>query len=57
MKLIVYLHSVESFVNINADQIEKDESFIMAYNNGKLVGMFDIGTIMAMYLSEKKGTE
>lgn len=54
MKLIVYLHGIDGFVNINADKIEKDDSFVYAYRGDQLVGMFDIGTVMTCYLSEKK---
>lgn len=54
MKLIVYIHGLDSFVNISADRIEKDESFVYAFKDDQLVGIFDIGTIMTCYLSEKK---
>lgn len=54
MKLIVYIHGLDSFVNISADRIEKDDSFVYAYRGDLLVGMFDIGTVMTLYLSEKK---
>lgn len=55
MKLIVYLHGIDGFVNINADRITKDETFVYAFKDDQLVGIFDIGTIMTCYLSEKKG--
>lgn len=54
MKLIVYVHGIDSFVNIFADRIEKDDVFLYAYSGDKLVGLFDVGTIMTAYLSEKK---
>lgn len=54
MKLIVYVHGIDSFVNICADRVEKDDVFLYAYNGDKLVGMFDVGSIMVAYLSEKK---
>ena len=57
MKLIVYLHGIDSFVNINADRLEKDESFVYAYRGDQLVGMFDVGTVMTLYLSEKRSQE
>lgn len=53
-KLIVNIHGVDGFVNINADRIERDDVFLYAYNGEKLVGLFDIGTVMTAYLSEKK---
>lgn len=54
MKLIVYLHGMDGFVNISANRIEKDDSFVYAFKEDQLVGIFDIGTIMTCYLSEKK---
>lgn len=54
MKLIVYVHGIDSFVNICADRIEKDDVFLYAYSGDKLIGLFDVGTIMTAYLSEKK---
>lgn len=55
MKLIVYLHGMDGFINIPADRITKDETFVYAFKDDQLVGIFDIGTIMTCYLSEKKG--
>lgn len=52
MKLIVYFNNSESFVNIPADRIERNEEFVCAYRGQALVGMFDIGVISAIYLSE-----
>lgn len=52
-KLIVYINGSEGFVNISADRMEKDEVFLYAYNGEKLVGIFDVGTVMSAYLSEK----
>lgn len=54
MKLIVYIHGIDGFVNIPADRITKDDTFVYAFKDDQLVGMFDIGTVMTMYLSEKK---
>lgn len=53
MRLIVYLNGIDSFVNIAADRVQKDESFVYAYRGEDLVGMFDVGAIMTLYLSEK----
>lgn len=57
MRLIVYLNGVEGFINIAADRVERENEFIIAYRAEKIVGMFDIGAVMAMYLSEKCPTE
>lgn len=53
VRLIVFLHGADGFVNICADRIEKDDVFVYAYSEDCLVGMFDSGTVMAAYLSEK----
>lgn len=53
-KLIVYLVGTDGFINIDADRLQKEDVFLCAYNGDKLVGMFDSGTVMAAYLSEKK---
>lgn len=54
MRLIVYVHGLDAFVNIACDRIEKDDVFLYAYVENKLVGLFDVGTIMTAYLSEKR---
>lgn len=56
MKLIVYFNNhSDQYVNINADKLTKNDEFICAYNGNNLVGMFDVGVIMAIYLSDKGG--
>lgn len=57
MRLIVYLHGIDGFVNIAADRVEKDDVFVTAYKGEQIVGMFDIGSVMTLYLSEKCPTE
>ena len=52
MKLIVYFNNSDAFVNIPADRIERNEEFVCAYKEQSLVGMFDVGVISAIYLSE-----
>ena len=52
LKLIVYFNNSDAFVNIPADRIERNEEFVCAYKGQSLVGMFDIGVISAIYLSE-----
>lgn len=54
MRLIVYIHGHDGFVNIPVDRVEPHEPFVCAYRDGELVGMFDVGAIMALYLSEKE---
>lgn len=53
MRLIVYLNGVDSFVNIAADSVQKDESHVYAYKGKELVGIFDLGMVSVLYLSEK----
>lgn len=58
MRLIVYVHGMDNcFVNIEADRVERDDVFVTAYRNNQVVGMFDIGSVMMLYLSEKCPTE
>lgn len=59
MKLIVYFNNSDAFVNIPADRIEKIDEFVYAYRDGSpfgplLVGIFDLGVVSAIYLSEAK---
>ena len=53
MRLIVYIHGMDGFVNIPVDRIEPHDPFVCAYRDGQLVAMFDVGSIMTLYLSEK----
>ena len=58
MRLIVYLNgSGDSFINISADYVEREDTFIVAYKGGQIVGMFDVCAVMALYLSEKSPNE
>lgn len=52
MKLIVYFNNSDAFVNIPADRIERNEEWVCAYRGQALVGMFDVGVVSAIYLSE-----
>lgn len=51
-RLIVYFTGIDRFANIVVDRVTKDDSFVYAYNDNELVGMFDIGAIMVLYVSE-----
>ena len=56
MKLIVYFcGNYDFYVNIPADRIVREEEFVLAYNGDNLVGIFEIGVIAAIYLSERNG--
>lgn len=41
------------YVNIAADRMEEADGIVRVYNGDKLVGVFDLGFIDAMWLSEK----
>ena len=54
-RLVVYfLNTGNSFINISCDEIKTDDNFLYAYLDGKLVGMFTIGTFDSAYLNEVK---
>lgn len=40
------------FVNINVSRIERDDCVVFAYRENELVGVFDLGTVGMLYLSE-----
>ena len=52
-RCIVGFVGQDGYVNMPADRLKKDESFIYAYSGEELVGAFDLGTINYIYLSEK----
>ena len=52
-KLTAYLTN-DKTVTIDADRIEQVEDYIVAYNKDKMVGVFDLGIVAAIYLSERK---
>lgn len=41
------------FVNIPADRMEREEDVIFVYNGDELMGMFSLGSLDHIYLSEK----
>ena len=55
LRLIVYFNHSDASVNIRADKLERNEEFLYAYIGETLVGMFDVGVVVAAYLSEKRG--
>lgn len=61
MKLIVYLHGISEdrdkpqYVNINVDRMAYANDFLQAFQDERLVALFDLGTVLAAYLSEEKG--
>lgn len=45
----------DNFCNIEADQIWREESIVIVYNGKEIVGIFDLGFVDAIYLTETKG--
>ena len=41
-------------VTITADRMEQNECYIVAYRGDRMVGVFDLGSIVTVYLSEMK---
>lgn len=42
------------FVNIKADRLVREDAVIFVYDGINLVGMFDIGVLLSIWLSEVK---
>lgn len=55
MKRVIVVFADGSFANIQGDRIEfeRDCSMIFAYSGERLVGAFDISTVLKIYISEK----
>lgn len=57
-RIIVYFNNLPcDFVNIVGDRIEQsqDGTMVVAFSGDRVVGMFDVSVIMAIYISEKGG--
>lgn len=52
MRLIIWKDGNRSV--IPANRLEREDSMMFAYLDGKCVGMFDLGCFDALYLSEGK---
>ena len=44
-------------VTITADRMEQNECYIVAYHVEKMVGVFDLGSIAVIYLSEMRAND
>ena len=51
-KLVVYLND-GNFINILADKMVREENFITVTNDGELVAVLDISTVLVAYISDK----
>ena len=43
----------DNYVNMQADKLRREDTFVYAYNGEELVGAFDLGTINYIYITEK----
>ncbi len=43
----------KGYVNIPADRLEREDDVVFVYDGDKLTGMFSLGSITCIYLSEK----
>ena len=43
------------YINIDADRMEKDESFVYVYRDDHLVSVVDMGALVTCYLSGDGG--
>lgn len=53
-KLFVLMKNTDVGSVIDADEIRKDDMFLCAYLNGKLVGVYDLNMVATAYLSTMK---
>ena len=47
----------DGYCNIAADSMTEREGMIFVYRGEKLVGVFDLGAVDAIYISGKEGDE
>lgn len=57
MKRVTIIVNQDRTVVINADRFEIIENFVKVFDGEKLVGLFDIGIVNAVYMSEQKGKQ
>ncbi len=51
MKLVV--KAPEWYCNLPVTEIKREEDLIFAYRDGQLIGVFDIGAVAALWVSEE----
>lgn len=54
MKRCVVQFRDGSFANIEADSLVENDALVFVFDNGRLVGVFDLSAVLAIYLSEVK---
>lgn len=55
MKRCVVRFNKGEFCNIEATMISRDEGIVYVHKGTELVGVFDLGYVDAIWLTEKKG--
>lgn len=55
MKRCVVRFNKTEFCNIEADMICREDSIVFVFRGTELVGVFDLGYVDAIWLTEKKG--
>lgn len=55
MKRCVVRFNKTEFCNIEADMIFREDSIVFVCRGTELVGVFDLGYVDAVWLTEKKG--
>ena len=53
-RCVVYMNNHDGFINLEADRMTESDEFFIVLNGKEIVGVFDKGCILAIYLSEKK---
>lgn len=53
MKRVLIKTTTETTANLEADRIEYNENLIFVYNGSELIGIFDIGVVQFVYLTQK----
>ena len=53
MKRILVKTTEEITAKLEADRIEYNENLVFVYNGSELIGIFDIGVVQFIYLTQK----
>lgn len=55
MKRCVVKYNKNEFCNIEATMLSREDSIVFVHKGTELVGVFDLGYVDAIWLTEKKG--
>ena len=53
-RCVVYLNGRDGFINLEADRIDEADPFFVVFRGSSVVGVFDKGAVIAMYLTGRK---